>query len=180
MSDERTSGSAVDAAEEILRRRAVALARKQEADVVRDCEALLVFTVGQSWYAVRTDAVREIVQDPLVASVPCVPEHILGVTSVRGEIVSVTDAASLIGIGGAARTPGRVALVLENAECATAFVVDDVGGIVEVPMTSFEPSLPTMGKAQAEFVGSTVFLGERLVSVLSTDRILQPVSVTQP
>ncbi|HET6498171.1 MAG TPA: chemotaxis protein CheW [Coriobacteriia bacterium] len=180
MSDDRAVAGVADAAEEVLRRRAEALARKPDAEATDDREALLVFRVGQSWYAVRTGEVREIAQDPVVAAVPCVPEFIRGVTSVRGEIVSVTDAASLIGIAVEGRPPARVALVLENAECVTALGVDEVGGIVEVRSASLEPPLPTTTKALAEFVSATVFLEEGLVSVLSVGRILQPVTVTAP
>lgn len=170
------SGSIVEEAEEILRRRAEALARAAEEDSAYQRTALLVFRIGQFWYAVRTEEIREIAQDLAVTEIPCVPPFVLGVVSIRGEIVSVTDAATLMGVGRDGRPADpSAAIVLENAECVTALVVDEVGGIIDVPASGVEPPLPHLASSQAEFVAATVFLGDRLVSLLNVDRILQPV-----
>jgi len=170
------SGSVVEEAEAILKRRAEALARSAELDASYQRTALLVFRVGQFWYAVRTEEVREIAQDLAVTEIPCVPPFVRGVVSIRGEIVSVTDAAALMEVARDGQTAdSSTAIVLENAECVTALVVDEVGGIIDVPDSGVEPPLPHLAPTQAEFVGATVFLGDRLVSLLNVDRILQSV-----
>jgi purine-binding chemotaxis protein CheW len=182
MSDYRDINDPIlEEAEEILRRRAEALARTAEEDSAYQRTALLVFRVGGFWYAVRTDEIREIAQDLTVAELPCVPAFVRGVVSIRGEIVSVTDAATLMGVAANGHpADASTAIVLENRECTTALVVDEVGGIIDVPASGVEPPLPHMAHSQAEFVAATVFLGDRLVSLLNVDRILQPVGAGAP
>ncbi len=177
MSDARDIRESLAAeAGEILRQRAEALARTAEEDTAHERTALLVYRVGAHWYAVAVDEVREISRDHEVTSLPCVPDFVRGVVSIRGEIVSVTDAAVLMGISRSDRcTPDPVAVVLQNDECTTALIVDEVGGIVDVPASGVEPPLPHMDQTQAEYITATVFLGDRLVSMVNVDRILQPV-----
>ncbi|MDY0087323.1 MAG: chemotaxis protein CheW [Coriobacteriia bacterium] len=163
-------------AEEILQRRAETLARNIEDSSTAERTTLMVFRVGEFWYAVRTEDVREIIQNLAVAPIPCVPEFVRGVLNVRGEIVSVTDGAVFLGSTAGSLGRDSVAVVLENAECQTAFVVDEVGGIIEVPTTGVEPPLPVTGHAEPDLLVATVFLGDRLVSLLNVDRILRPVS----
>jgi purine-binding chemotaxis protein CheW len=173
--------SLADEVEEVLRRRAEALARKAEEDTTLQRSSLLVFRVGAFWYAVGVEAIREIFRDYEVAAIPCAPEFVRGVVSIRGEIVSVTDAATLMGVASAAGSGATsAAVVLENAECTTALLVDEVGGIIDVPASGVEPPLPAMEHAGAEYVTATVFLGDRLVSVVNVDRVLQPIGAGAP
>ena len=176
MSDDSTSGSRLDQeAEEILRSRADALARRVESDTALQRSALLVFRVGVHWYAVSVEAIREILQDFAVSGIPCAPGFVRGVASVRGEIISVTDAATLMGIGRGPVGDASVAIVLENDECTTAVIVSEVGGIIDVPASGVEPPLAHLKDSQAGYVSATVFLGDKLISVVNVDRILQPV-----
>jgi purine-binding chemotaxis protein CheW len=164
-----------DEVEEVLRRRAEALARRVEEDTTLQRSALLVFRVGAYWYAVGVDSIREILQDLEVAEIPCAPEFVRGVVSIRGEIVSVTDAAALMSAGRTNGGASEAAIVLNNGECTTALLVDEVGGIIEVPASGVEPALPHMESSHAEYVTATIFLGDKLISVVNVDRILQPI-----
>lgn len=176
-----SAASILKEAEAILRHRAEALARTAEDQSALERTALLVFRVGGFWYAVRSDEIREIVEDLSVTEIPCVPEFVRGVVSIRGDIVSVTDAATLMGVlAGVRPVAGSTAIVLENSECATALVVDEVGGIIDVPASGVEAPLPHMAHSQAEFVTASVFLGDRLISLVNVDRILQPVGTGAP
>lgn len=181
MSEPRgTSTQLAAEADAVLRRRAEALARKVEQDTIEPRTGLLVFQVGAHWYAVHVEGVREILHHVEVTPVPCVPDFVRGVVSIRGEIVSVTDCARRLGIAGAGTTSAPVAIVLENEESATALVVDQVGGIIDVPASGVEPPLPHIDQTQAAFVTATVFLGDRLVSLVNVDRILQPIGAGAP
>ena len=81
-------------AEDILRRRADALALSTDEDEAVEGMSLLLFRIADEWYAVETGDVREIFQDYVVTPIPCVPEFVLGVVNIRGEILSVIDPAA--------------------------------------------------------------------------------------
>ena len=161
---------------ETLRRRAEKLARMPEIERAQLRTGYLLFRVGAHWYGVGVEWVREILHDYTVATLPCVPDFVRGVTSVRGEILSVTDPGVLMRVQrdqNAIASPHAV--VVETAECTTAFAVDEIGGIIDVPLSGMEPPLPHADRAQASYISATVFLGDALVSVLDVERIVQPI-----
>ncbi len=168
--------------QEVLRRRAESLAQIQEEEVTADSSALLLFRLGEEWYAFPIEGVREIYNDYVTTRIPRVPEFILGVVNVRGEIVSVTDLGTLLRVPsrtdhtGADQSPS--AIVIANDHCVTAVVVDEIGDIAEIPRGSIEPALSTLAKVQAEFVAGSVYLHERLIGIVNLDKVLEPIGDT--
>ncbi len=174
------SSSLAQTAEEVLRRRAESLAQEAESEEARDFMGLLLFRLGEEWYAVKVEDVREIHQEYHITPIPCVPDFILGVINIRGEIISVTDIARLMGVGSISDDEGILpAIVIQNDECATAMVVDEIGDITDVSKDGIEPPVSTMDKTQAEFVSGSVYIGERLIGLMNVDRILLPVGVAE-
>jgi purine-binding chemotaxis protein CheW len=168
------------AAEEVLRRRAASLAREaveQEAD---DQTGILLFRLDDEWYAVKVEDVREIYQEYEVTPIPCVPDFILGVVNIRGEIISVTDIAKLMRLGAiASEEEMPPTIVIQNEACATAMVVDEIGDIVDIPLDGVEPPLTVMDRLQAEFIAGSVYVDERLIGLLNVDRVLEPVGADE-
>lgn len=166
-------------ADEILRRRAESLAQETVDEESRDELGILLFRLADEWYAVEVSDVREIYQEYRITPIPCVPPFILGVVNIRGEIISITDAAKLMRLGELSAEPGMApAIVVQNAECTTAIVVDEIGDIVDIPRDGIEPPLSVLDKTQAEFVGGSVYLNDRLIGLVSIDRILEPIGAS--
>jgi purine-binding chemotaxis protein CheW len=165
------------AVEATLQARAAALAIMTADDDAEDELSLLLFRIADEWYAVQTGDVREIFQDYQLTPMPCVPEFILGVVNVRGEILSVTDPARMMHLGsvGGDGTGGLPAVVISNDTVATALLVDEVGDIVAVANDAIEPPVSIIDRAQAEFIAGSVFVSERMVGLINVDRMLQPI-----
>lgn len=169
--------SLADTAEEILRRRADSLARETVDEEITDRVAILLFRIGEEWYAVRVEDVREIFQEYTITPVPCVPDHVLGVVNVRGEILSVTDPARLMRIGSIQFEAGinPPAIVLLSGDVTTALVVDEIGDIAEVPQGNIEPPVSIIDRVQAEFISASVYLDGSMVGLINTTRVLEPI-----
>jgi purine-binding chemotaxis protein CheW len=177
MSDAPREGGLAASAEEILQRRADELAVATDDAEVEAGLSLLLFRITDEWYAVEAKDVREIFQDYVVTPVPCVPQFVLGVVNVRGEILSVTDPAVMMGLGsvGGGEQGAWPGVVIASQDVATAIVVDEIGDIVEVVLGDLEPPVSGIDRAQAEFVAGSVFVSERMVGLLNVARILQPI-----
>lgn len=163
---------------EVLRRRAASLAQTQTEASTTESIGLLLFRLGEEWYAVGIGGVREIYNDYEVTRIPRVPDYIFGVFNVRGEIISVTDLGALM------RVPNREvqvddelpsAIIISNEECVTAIIVDEIGDIVDAAAGSIEPPLSTLDKAQAEYVSGSIYVDSRLVGIVNLDKILEPI-----
>ncbi|MDZ4169874.1 MAG: chemotaxis protein CheW [Coriobacteriia bacterium] len=171
------AGSLAETAEEILNRRAESLARETIEEEAAHRLALLLFRIAEEWYCVRVSDVREIFQEYDITTVPGVPDYILGVVNVRGEILSITDPATLMHIGaisldGVEQPP---AIVIVNGEVATAIVVDEIGDIAEIPDDSVEPPISIIDRAQAAFISGSVHVGDNMVGLINIERMLEPV-----
>jgi purine-binding chemotaxis protein CheW len=164
-----------EAMEEILRRRAESLAAEQEEQVAEDVQSILLFAVGDEWYALAIDAVREIFNEYIVTPVPCVPPFILGVINVRGEIMSVTDIRQLLRLSASSGETNAPVILVENDLCSTALLVDGIGDIIDVARGDIEPPVSTLDKSQSAFVAGSVFVGGRLVGLLNLDEVLAPI-----
>jgi len=176
---ERTAHALAETAEETLIRRAESLAVETQAEESTDILSLLLFRIGDEWYAVKVGDVREIFQEYELTQIPCVPDYILGVVNVRGEILSVTDSAHIMGIGVVGTRDGVAppAIVVANEEVVTALVVDEIGDICEVASGAIEPPISIIDRSQAEFVSGSVYIDGSMVGLINIERILEPVVV---
>lgn len=179
MEDLASDFSLAQTAEEVLRRRADSLARESLEEEVTDRLSLLLFRIGEEWYSVKVCDVREIFQDYDITPVPGVPDYVLGVVNVRGEILSVTDPARLMRIGSIDLAQDeKPAIVIVCEEVATAVVVDEIGDIAEVAHDAIEPPVSIIDRSQAEFIASSAFVNGTMIGVINIERLLQPVVTT--
>lgn len=169
--------SLADTAKEVLERRAESLARETLEEEASHRLALLLFRIGEEWYTVRVADVREIFQEYEITHIPCVPHYVLGVVNVRGEILSITDPARLMGLGAVNfdDTIPPPAIVIADHEVATALVVDEIGDIVEVASDGIEPPVSIIDRAQAEFIAGSVYVSETMVGLINIEQMLKPV-----
>jgi purine-binding chemotaxis protein CheW len=168
--------------QEVLRQRAESLAHVQAEEVTADARSLVLFRLGEEWYAFPIEGVREIFNEYAVTRIPRVPAFIFGVINVRGEIVSVTNLGEMM------RVPSRMELEIDGMlpstiivatdTCVTAIVVDEIGDIVDVPVESIEPPLSTLDKIQAEFVSGSVYVANTLIGIVNLEKVLEPIGET--
>lgn len=163
-------------AQEVLKKRADSLAQESVEEIVADLISVLLFRLGDEWYAVGVEDVREIYQEYVITPIPCVPDFVMGVVNIRGEIISVTDVARMMRLGALTADAGQApAIVVHNDGCTTAIMVDEIGDIVDIARESIEPPLSTIDKSQAEFISGSIYIDGRLVGLVNKDRVLEPI-----
>lgn len=88
--------------------------------------AVLAVSAGDEVYGFPLSAVREILVPPPIAEVPRAPESVLGVISVRGQIITLLDLPKMLSLEAEeVEAYGRVLLV-DNGEELVAVAVDRV------------------------------------------------------
>src|SRR5947207_13378668 len=86
-------------AEQVLKRRAEQLAKLPPSADAGDEVEVLVCRLGTERYAVETRHLRAVQWASGITPVPCTPGFVVGIVSVRGEIVTVLDLCAMIGLG---------------------------------------------------------------------------------
>jgi purine-binding chemotaxis protein CheW len=60
---------------------------------------VLLLPVGNDWYALPMEWVREVVAAPRLTRLVTAPSMVLGLFNLRGQIVALLDTAALLGLG---------------------------------------------------------------------------------
>jgi purine-binding chemotaxis protein CheW len=111
-------------------------------------ERVLVFGLGREAYGVEIMGVREILKPPPLTEVPRAPVNVLGVFSLRGQVVPVMALASILGVAGEDKGGGAEAriLVVGRGEDSVGFWVHRVAHVVKMDIMGLEP--PPVGLPQ--------------------------------
>jgi purine-binding chemotaxis protein CheW len=106
-------------------------------------QGFLCFVLGHEEFGVDLQLVRQVVKPPPVTRVPRAPEHILGVVSIRGTVVTLIDLGLLMGFGATGWPRGVRILLIEVEGELVGLLVDRVTMVRRLPESALErnPSL---------------------------------------
>jgi purine-binding chemotaxis protein CheW len=109
-----------------------------------------------------------------------VPAWLCGVTNLRGDIVSVVDLRTFVGLAPYAPATARLLVTrLIDEPFTTGLIVDAVDRIVTLHTADIaEPASPLDGPL-APYLTGVCTVGERLVAVLDIDRLLRSAEIRQ-
>ncbi|PZA06886.1 MULTISPECIES: chemotaxis protein CheW [unclassified Meiothermus] len=125
-----------------------------------------LFRLADRVFALDVRSVREVVEVGLLSSIPLAPAEVLGLFSVRGEILPLVSLAALLGLAGAASSSRAV--VVRHGEQQVALAVSEVLGLEALPLE------PTKGEEEAPAAyaeGELIWRGQR-VPLLSAQQLL--------
>lgn len=123
---------------QVLRQRAQALARNGDSPHEEPTIRVVEFSLGTEKYAFEMALVDEVFQIRDLAPLPGAPAFVLGITYVRGEMVSVLDLQLLFGASPGERPDTYPIIVLRSAAMKFAIAADSVGGMREIPEEAVE------------------------------------------
>lgn len=134
----------------------------------------LTFRLGAEEYGVEIDRVREVMRSPPITEVPRAPHGVLGVITVRGEVVAVFDPRSRLGLPpGVDAGTGRVVIVDDGAG-PCGLLVDGVSSVVRLPRGSVEPCPQGIGGQSADCLAGIGRDEDRLFTLLDLGALLKP------
>ncbi len=132
---------------------------------------VVVFTLSGSWLAFRGIDVREILVPGKITEVPGLPDFVLGILNVRGDVESLVDIRGLLGLPAAAKTWASRVLIIEKGGLRTGILVDSVEDVGDVAAASIRPALPSLSPAIAELVAGEIMRGHTSVTLLDLEQL---------
>jgi purine-binding chemotaxis protein CheW len=121
----QTPDPAADA-RQVLKERARALARPLEALVDNASRSVIVFSLGDERYAIETRYVFTVQRMCTVFPLPGAAAHVLGLTSVQGELLVVFDLRALLGTPRPAESDATRMIVLGDKHAELVIIADAV------------------------------------------------------
>ncbi len=126
---------------------------------------MLSFRLSGEEYAVMVEDVREVLKIRELTRVPNAPEHIQGVTSLRGTMLPVIDLCSRLGLKPAERNEKARIIVIGTDEEDVGLIVDRVNSVIRVLPEAIKPA-PEHVEQGGDFLRGIVRQGDKLYIVL--------------
>lgn len=139
-------------ADEILRRRARALARPREQAIQEESLELLEFRLAHERYAVQTRYVLEVHPLRDLTPLPGTPPFLRGVLNVRGRILPVIEMKRFFGLPEAGLTDLHRVVQVRAGDMELGVLADVVVGVCRIPVNRIQPSPPTPLGIRADYL----------------------------
>jgi purine-binding chemotaxis protein CheW len=148
-----------------------------EEESVRIC----LFSVSGDYYAVTVDVLAEIIIPQKIFPVPTTPSHVIGVISLRGNIVPIVDIRPALALPPSSGT-NHVAIIHMN-QMTIGVVVDFVSEVISVPLSSILP-LPAevttqdaSARIRNRYLKAMINRPEGVAALLNVERLFEAIAV---
>ena len=145
----------------------------EREELKEDTLQFIVFRLAREWYGVEIKKVKEIIRFGKVTYLPSSPEHIAGIVSLRGNILSVTDLKAIFRLPYEESTEKTRIIAVESGILETGLLVDEVVESIEVPVSKIEPPLLTLPAEAVRYIEGHCRTGNKFVALLSVEKILE-------
>lgn len=149
------------------------------AAVAETQEKYVIFSLAGAHYAVPMNQVLELGELEHFTTVPHAPAWLLGVTNLRGDIVSVVDLRVLFGLE-ATDAPANNLLVAETltGDLMTCLLVERIQGMASVAPSNIQPLDGLLGESLTPYTRGVYTHGAGLLSILDLEGLLRSLVLT--
>ena len=132
----------------------------------------LGFFLGEEEYALEIESVREILRAPPIAEVPRAPQDVLGVVTVRGEVIPVLDPRRRLDLPARPAGAGHRVVICQYRGTSVGVLVDRVSQVVRLPPSAIETRPQGIGRADPATIAGIGRERDRLLIILDPAALL--------
>jgi purine-binding chemotaxis protein CheW len=150
---ERVITPGIDDKKRLLKERARTLAQ-EDVQVYAGLQYLEVveFRLAGEVYGIETSYIREVYPLKELVPIPGTPPFFLGITSVRGQILSVIDIKRFFDLPDKGLTELDKVVIVRSGEVELGIRADVVLGMWSIPRGDIQPSLPTLKGVRGKYL----------------------------
>ena len=132
-------------------------------------------------FGVPVPQVQEVIRFQPMTSIPLAPDAVEGLINLRGQIVVAIDLRRRLGLENRADGKLPMNVVVRTADGVVSLLTDEIGDVIEVAESSFEPAPETMRGTIRLMIRGVHMLEGKLLHLLDTDQACQvPVLAPSP
>jgi len=128
------------------------------------------FVLDDMLFGVDVHEVQEVIRYQEMTEVPLSPPEITGLINLRGQIVVAIDLRRRLGIEARRDDALPMNVVVRLPDGPVAFLVDEIGDVVEVDESAFERSPETLCGEARELIHGVYKLDHGLLLLLHSER----------
>ena len=149
------------------------MVQTDDSENVENLERKVVrFSLSEEEYAIDAHfihSIKDTEQDNLtVFAVPGVPNYIVGVINLRGEIISVINLKVFFTLPDEKKKSITKIIIVECEDVRVGFLVDSVHGIADFPVAEIQPALATIEKIKSDYLDGEYYQAQNSTNENST------------
>ena len=143
-----------------------------QATAKTNCQKVLVFTLDQEQFAVDIADAKEVLELSRTTKIPYAPNFILGAMNLRGDILTVIDIRTLIGLPQARRLDEAKVIVTDVTGAPVGLLADTVQGTLDLSVDDIQNPLLTLEGSSMNHMKGQVQLEDNILVLLDLKRLL--------
>lgn len=138
-----------------------------------DLTQWVTFIIDAEKYGISVESIREVIKPTEIAPVPGAPDYVLGITNLRGNVVSILDARSKFGLAPISFTDETKVLIVDTEAQAVGIAVDKIASVIYIPKRAIE-SAPDVGTDKSsQYIQGVAHQDDELIILIELDKILR-------
>ena len=137
------------------------------------------FYLDKLLFGVELKGVQEVIRSLDLTRVPLAPPVVSGLINLRGQIVTAVDLRRRLELDSAPAGTRSMNVVVRSVDGAVSLLVDEIGDVVEVEESTFEPPPETLRPSVRNVILGVHKLKGRLLHVLDIEKACLMVDVAE-
>ena len=142
------------------------------AQTINATSQTATFYVDDLLIGIPIDRVQEINRHMEITHVPHAPDAVRGVINLRGEVVTVLDLRTALGIPECEVTRSTRNVIVQSGDQAVGLQVDRVSDIVSIPLHEIEPPPANLNGVDGRFFRGVYPTPQGIIVLLDVDEAL--------
>ncbi|MDJ0707147.1 MAG: chemotaxis protein CheW [Leptolyngbyaceae cyanobacterium MO_188.B28] len=156
---------------QLFHQRALELRKSLESSDISDLIALAVVGLGEEYFGLDLERVREFINIRNITPIPCCPPHILGNINLRGEVMTLVDIRKALNLGQSKDSVTK-AIVIEVDDIVAGVTVDAVLDVIYLSPSDIAPMPTALPKRYQDFFQGAARYHSKTLSILDLSKLL--------
>ena len=157
---------------DIIKKQQEALNQPEEEKIEEE-EQVVGFIVGEEEFAVPILSIQEIIKPIEWTRVPFVPDYVLGVFNLRGNVLPLIDLRKKFNAPAAEMDENTRFIVMKIKGEDVAFVIDRLTSAIRIPKKNILPPPETYSNEDDIIAGVGRLKDGRIITVLKVDNLIR-------
>jgi len=142
-------------------------------------DQFITFALQKTLLALPLSSALEIGHRPMITPLFNLPDWVLGVSNIRGEVVSIIDLKTYFEMASSGPNRGGRLIIVHNRDMKVGMLVDKIMGILSLNQTDTDiQESPHREGEISSFISGVVVSGENLLNILDVDKLLSSPRMT--
>jgi purine-binding chemotaxis protein CheW len=143
---------------------------KEVVDVEEERVKVVIFMCGVNLFAFYGRDIKEILPSCEISWVPSLPDYILGLINVRGDIESVIDLRHFLREEKCDSSKHLIAMAVQG-DFRSGVMIESIEDVVDIPLSTIHPPLTTLNGAARDLVIGEIEYGDKTISLLDVGKL---------